>query len=113
VTSPEQRAAGTWTHVTLTQSLYTACAVASDGSAWCWGGNGAGELGTGDTDNHPDPVEVAGGHLWSDVQAGNDATCGLARDATVWCWGVSYFGIFGDGDGSQHERDIPGIVPLH
>ena len=111
VTSPEQRATGTFTHVTLTESLDTACALAPDGTAWCWGENAYGQLGVGDMDLHTDPVEVAGGHRWNDVQAGNGATCGLARDATVWCWGMSFFGIFGDGNGSQHSRNVPGIVP--
>ena len=35
-------------------------AVKSDGTAWAWGYNNAGQLGTGDTTQHTVPVQVTG-----------------------------------------------------
>ncbi|MCS6799370.1 MAG: RCC1 domain-containing protein, partial [Myxococcota bacterium] len=32
---------------------YHTCAVRTDGSLWCWGGNSNGQLGLGDTMNRP------------------------------------------------------------
>jgi alpha-tubulin suppressor-like RCC1 family protein len=34
------------------------CAIDGNGSLWCWGGNGTGQLGTGDNDPRDSPFEV-------------------------------------------------------
>jgi alpha-tubulin suppressor-like RCC1 family protein len=36
------------------------CGKTSQGRTYCWGGNSAGQLGTGTTENSPVPVPVAG-----------------------------------------------------
>ncbi len=38
--------------------LEHACAVRSDLSVWCWGGNEAGQVGDGTTVDRPSPVQV-------------------------------------------------------
>lgn len=36
-----------------------ACAILEDKTLWCWGYNGAGQLGVGDTNDRPRPTQVA------------------------------------------------------
>ncbi|AKU97413.1 hypothetical protein AKJ09_04077 [Labilithrix luteola] len=47
--------------VDVASGLTTVCALVQDGTVACWGGNGAGELGQGTSDDsaHPTPVKVA------------------------------------------------------
>ena len=72
-----------------------ACGVATDGKAYCWGTNQAGQLGTTATDSVCNgtvpcsdvPVAVTGGFTFTAVGAGEDASCGLTTAGAVYCWG--------------------------
>jgi alpha-tubulin suppressor-like RCC1 family protein len=67
----------------------------SGGTAWCWGSNAAGQLGTGTTLTCSQynyacswtPVQVAGAHTFTALDAEGDATCGLTTTGEVYCWG--------------------------
>ena len=70
-----------------------ACAVGSNGSAWCWGDNTYGELGDGKgasyDDSHPQvsrPTRVVGTG-WRTISTVGASSCGLKADHTAWCWG--------------------------
>jgi Alpha-tubulin suppressor and related RCC1 domain-containing proteins len=73
------------------------CAVAVDGSAWCWGGgyNGRGILGDGALTQSAQPVAVAGGIRFKAISAGGVLTCGVSIDERGYCWGRG--GNIGDG----------------
>ena len=43
------------------------CARKIDGTLWCWGANGNGQLGDGTTTNQPTPVQAGVGSLGSNV----------------------------------------------
>ena len=78
------------------------CAVEADGTVWCWGDNGSGQLGNGTQNSSLTPVQVAmaqGGPLTdaTRVSAGKDHTCALRSDGTVWCWGSGDSGRLGNG----------------
>lgn len=64
-----------------------ACAIAQDGTLWCWGANGSGQLGRGSTSDaeHPAPVRGMSGVV--DVAVGELHTCAVTGDGAVWCWG--------------------------
>jgi alpha-tubulin suppressor-like RCC1 family protein len=81
----------------------------------CWGYNGYGQLGQGDTANRGDtPGEVGSGappninlgiepslglpHRVQAVSAGFYHTCALLGDATLKCWGYNGYGQLGLGD---------------
>jgi len=52
------------------------CAVKRDGSAWCWGSNGAGQLGTGKWIDALAPSPVSGlGSMVVQVALGTEHTC--------------------------------------
>ena len=80
-------------------SGYT-CAIA-DGSAYCWGLDGAGQLGdnqvSGTDTNVPGAVDTSGvlaGKTVTDIAVGVDHTCAVA-DAEAYCWGRNSDGKLG------------------
>ena len=93
-----------------------ACAVRSDRSLWCWGGNGDGatgygQLGDGTFENRSTPVRVTGLDNVAEVQAGGWTTCATLRDGSAWCWGYGERGTLGDGSfaNSAVPLQVPGI----
>lgn len=63
------------------------CALAEDGSAWCWGDNAEGQLGTGTASGSPVPARVAGGHTFRTLSARDVRTCGTTTGNRLLCWG--------------------------
>jgi hypothetical protein len=86
------------------------CGVTAAGQAHCWGYNGRGQLGNGDTTDAYGPVAVAGGLSFTSVDAGDLHTCGVAAGGAAYCWGSNLAGELGtQGTGSVDERR-PGLV---
>lgn len=57
------------------------CARKGDGTLWCWGRNGFGQLGDGSIVDRPAPVQVAAlGFDVVEVTAGGGHTCARSRD---------------------------------
>jgi alpha-tubulin suppressor-like RCC1 family protein len=77
--------------------LFT-CGLTSDGSAYCWGQNTRGELGTGGTvQTQFSPVPVAGGLKFRTISAGGGHTCAItSADNELYCWGQNQFGQLAD-----------------
>ncbi len=77
------------------------CAVRSDGSAVCFGGNDYGQLGDGTTTRTTTPVVVRGatGPLAdvTQIAAGRSHTCALFASGAVHCWGDDSEGQLGNG----------------
>jgi alpha-tubulin suppressor-like RCC1 family protein len=65
------------------------CMLDDANSAWCWGINANGELGTGDAVSSQVPVPVTGGLRFRQLAPGYDNTCGLTMNGDVYCWGGS------------------------
>ena len=92
------------------------CALVADGSVWCWGSDGTGQLG----DNDPGttkltPVAVQGigpaaGNQAVAISAGEFHTCALLAGGHVMCWGHNGAGQLGDG--SMIDRPVPTLVGL-
>jgi alpha-tubulin suppressor-like RCC1 family protein len=75
-----------------------ACGITTGAALLCWGTNGSGQLGTGDTASTWEPAAVTGGLTWSAVSTGYVDTCAIrASDATLWCWGDNGHGQVGNG----------------
>ena len=75
------------------------CAIVQDNNAnvRCWGANGAGQLGTGDTQQQSQPAVVALTGVDS-IVAGAAHTCvRFATSAQVQCWGANGLGQLGTG----------------
>lgn len=67
------------------------CALASDGSAWCWGNGTFGQLGTGTTGVSVTPSRVAGSQRFVQITSGNSHACALDESGLAWCWGLNDF----------------------
>jgi alpha-tubulin suppressor-like RCC1 family protein len=89
------------------------CAIDSDKALWCWGFNGAGQLGTGGTSASFVPVLVPGLGDVTAVVAGDNHTCALLAPmpgesgGRVWCWGLNREGELGNGDEFQRDSLKP------
>jgi alpha-tubulin suppressor-like RCC1 family protein len=90
------------------------CAVGSNGEGYCWGDNGSGQLGNGNTGTGSNvPVLVSqgarpSGVTFSSISAGGSHTCAIGSDGNGYCWGYNYSGQLGNG--STTNSNIPVLV---
>ncbi|MEP7125287.1 MAG: hypothetical protein ABJE95_30430 [Byssovorax sp.] len=70
------------------------CATLKDGSVYCWGSNGSGQLGVGSTTSAttPQPLALAG---IKQVEAGGMHTCAVDTVGNLSCWGGDIYGQIG------------------
>ncbi len=83
------------------------CALTAAGSAWCWGGNARGQLGTGDTTGSARPRAVVGGLVFTQLTGGFSHACGLAASGAAYCWGSNTQGELGNGTATQRVMPTP------
>ncbi len=94
-----------WTSVSPGEGGQT-CGVRTDGTLWCWGHNGQGQLGDGTTTNRSTPRRIGNRADWSSVAPGLTHTCATRTDGTAWCWGFNSQGELGDGTTTQRLRPV-------
>ena len=76
---------------------YHQCGLTAAGAAYCWGDNGAGELGNGTRTASAVPVPVSGGLTFSKLFKGIASTCGITvGSAQLHCWGWMSHSRLGD-----------------
>ncbi len=106
------------TALQITSAVGSVCALLSDHTAWCWGDNAYGEVGSGSPVPSflPAPTQVQG--LANIVQLasgpGGYTVCALLDDSTVRCWGANYadqLGVDTSGDGGAPDES-PHPVPI-
>ncbi|MBL8603385.1 MAG: hypothetical protein JNK72_15780 [Myxococcales bacterium] len=83
------------------------CALRRDGTVWCWGYNGNGQLGDNTNTNRTTPVQVVSLYNVRAIAAGYNHTCAIRTDNTMWCWGYNGYGQFGDGTTTASNRPDP------
>lgn len=89
---------GGLTFLSISAGQYATCGIAVDSTAYCWGGNDYGQLGTGDTTKRYVPTAVAGGLTFKSLSISFLHACGVAVDGTAYCWGGNESGELGVGD---------------
>ena len=121
----------TFTAVTHPDGYARGCALATRGSAYCWGndygitngvgGTVSGLLGTGGVGLErcwvgplwgwmscsSRPVAVAGGHSFVQITGAALHTCALTPQGTAWCWGYNAGGQLGDGTTINRAIPVP------
>ena len=91
------------------------CAVKRDGTAWCWGFGGNGQLGNGSQEDKVLPTRVEGLSGLSSVCAGTTHACAVgAEDGSLWCWGDNTSGQLGDGTlvSSPLPKKVDDLPPI-
>ncbi|MEO5629073.1 MAG: hypothetical protein ABIQ62_04805, partial [Thermomonas sp.] len=82
----------------LALGAYHSCAIVAGGAVRCWGSNGSGQLGTGDTINRTTPVAVFGLEAGGTALAlGGGHSCAIVSGGAVQCWGYNFYGQLGNG----------------
>ena len=72
------------------------CGLTAEGQVYCWGDNGAGQVGSGKGPGRamfPTLVKEAVGY--TTVTAGGATSCGLKGDGSAFCWGANDAGQYG------------------
>ncbi len=99
---------------TLTQisaGLVHTCALDSAGAVYCWGWNGYGQLGDGNTTSSDVPVAVdTGGALAgaavSQITSGAYVTCAIDAAGAAYCWGFDGYGELGNGTNANSSVPV-------
>lgn len=98
-----------------------ACGLTAAGAVWCWGANGAGQLGDGGTTPSAVPRHVVLPEPLVALRAAGGAVCGETASGADWCWGDASGGGSNpvtlprriDAMGSEPQVVIPGWVSLY
>jgi len=93
----------------------SACAIASDNQAYCWGNNNRGQLGNNSTAQSLVPVAVTtsgvlSGKTIKSISAGSNA-CAIASDNQAYCWGYNLYGQLGNNSTAQSLVPVA-VIPL-
>jgi alpha-tubulin suppressor-like RCC1 family protein len=99
----------------ITAGYAHTCALLDDNTVKCWGFNGHGQLGRGDTSSRGDnpgemganlpPVDLGPGRTAKAIAAMGDRTCALLDNNAVKCWGSNGLGQLGLGDAVNRGDD--------
>jgi uncharacterized protein YjdB len=88
------------------------CSLTIANAAYCWGWNGFGQLGDGETITKRYPVAVLGGYSFATLSAGSAHTCGVITEGAAYCWGLNDRGQLGDGTTTDHSSPIAVLGPV-
>jgi hypothetical protein len=85
------------------------CAIRTNGTLWCWGGNNYGQVGIGSvvTPQSTPIQEITGATTWATVATGIAHTCATRTNGTLWCWGNN-----NQGEAGQGNLDSPNTSPI-
>lgn len=91
--------------VKISAGGFHTCAIRRNGvnrELYCWGDNGAGQLGLGDFSGRSQPTRVDADSDWLTVEAADSTTCGVRGPVaggvgSLWCWGYNYHNIVAAG----------------
>ncbi|HEY6853806.1 MAG TPA: Ig-like domain-containing protein [Gemmatimonadales bacterium] len=95
-TRPAGVLGGNFTFVAVAPGTFHTCAVQSDNTAKCWGGDGSGQLGDGSSSNQVSAVSLWGNPQFSQIASGAAHSCALQPvTGTAYCWGYNPYGDLG------------------
>ena len=86
------------------------CALLEDGTISCWGMNGSGQLGTGQSaegDISSIPTAVRGITDATAISTGEEHSCALRQDGTISCWGDNFGGKLGSFETTDEHSAVP------
>jgi alpha-tubulin suppressor-like RCC1 family protein len=104
-------------HIAVSQNpaINSVCAILDDNSLKCWGWNGYGQLGLGDTSDRGDEsgemltlgtVNLGTGQVPAQIAMGDAHVCVLLTSTNIKCFGYGYFGQLANGTGASYGSRI-------
>lgn len=84
------------------------CALLRGGEVYCWGENGQGQLGIGDSDDRILPAKVPLSGKAVQLVSGYSSHYARFDDGQLWAWGANLSGELGQGDSSSYV--LPQVV---
>lgn len=106
------RVSGERTYATVGSGAYHTCAVTTEGNAFCWGLNDAGQLGIGSRANSASPSRVGGNVRFRSTHPGIYHTCGVTTDGQAFCWGGNNAGALGNGTTEHSAVPVAVLRPV-
>ena len=103
-----------YTEAKLSAGINFTVALKEDGTVWSWGIGTSGRLGTGNTTNQTEPVQVLSPDgrnkltKVKDIAVGYDSSSALLEDGTVVSWGNN--GSYNLGNGTNVDSTVPVYV---
>lgn len=98
----------------VVSGFFHACALANDGSAYCWGGDALGQLAASSTETcvggvscNTLPRPVTGGLTFTSLSTRASHTCGITTNADAYCWGWNIYGQLGNGAVGTSSPPVP------
>lgn len=87
-----------------------ACAIANDGTAYCWGPNNKGQLGRSHVELFPSRamLPVFGVQRFERIAVGYLFACAIDIEQRVWCWGTEEHGEVGS---TMAPLPVPTLLP--
>jgi alpha-tubulin suppressor-like RCC1 family protein len=82
-----------------------ACAIDDAGAAYCWGWNGAGQLGDATTTNRLVPTAVFGNLKFDSIALGSAFSCAMSG-AAIHCWGGNSVGQLGNSTSQDTSQPV-------
>lgn len=85
------------------------CALAADSTAYCWGSNSRGGIGTATPGLQNDTAILVSPTLrFRALKAGGFSVCGIVRGGEAYCWGGDDgYGVLGNGSIGQRSSPTP------
>lgn len=111
------RVSDTLKFTAVATGYHHSCALQADGSAWCWGSNEHGQLGSsapmercagGQFPCSGTPLQVESSVRFTQLAASIRHTCGLDAAGQASCWGFGQGGQLGDGQ--RTDSSVPVAV---
>lgn len=106
--SVEFSAGSTVNYASVSMGSRHTCAVSADNVLYCWGFNGDGQVGLGESAQGsgpvyslPQPSSVTGALTFKEVSSGAFHTCAWTLSFNPYCWGKNVDGRVGDGGNTQ------------
>lgn len=95
--------------VAISAGAVFSVALKSDGTVWCWGNNGFGQLGNASTSPSSAPISVALPLPAKSIASGEQHVVVLMPNGTLYAWGRNDLGQLGIGN-FQSIRNTPALV---
>lgn len=97
-------APATWKQVSA--GSYYSCAIADEGSLWCWGDNTNGQLGDGTNTAQLLPVQIGSEKSWTKVSAGGYHACAVLGIQFLWPTGRWHHCCEDDAHADRQRRPL-------